>query len=162
MIDPTKDTERYHLGGRPPATSRKRPEEQPKSDVFERFQALSGAQRILFWVSIATLLGFVVERAWGVLTSPDNVGFWFVLLAIIGSIGTLTLLSMRLLKVPMMAPSVHARVVLLVAMLPAVGLLIELLSHFWAALMMVGAGAMAYVCVREFTRPAEEEDPPVA
>jgi len=130
---------------------------EPAPDTLERFQSLPTSEKVLFGAAVATLIAFLIEGGWTLLFRFGTLGGWFVTFALAGAAATFVLIALRTLQVPLFKPAVHARIVIALAMLPAIGLIIELLNHFWVALMLTGGGTMAWIAVRSFLTDDDEQ-----
>ena len=136
-----------------PATERLRqkpPEEQPRS-FFGRFMELPRWEQYTAAAALAGLLGWLGASGWTHLFAFGSPGGWFFTLTLLGTGSVLALSFYGTLD---RGSESRQRVLVTLAMLPAVGGAIELLQHFWTAVAFLAAGAMAYAAYK-LTRDRE-------
>ena len=109
-------------------------------NMAAEFKRLPKMEILLGAGALAVLLGFIFANLWSYLFKFT----WFPTLAFIGAIAALTLVILRVAGVEFMPAKSRAWLLLGVALLPALGILIDELRHFWGALMLAGALVMAY------------------
>ncbi|MHC4222435.1 MAG: hypothetical protein ACYSUN_00445, partial [Planctomycetota bacterium] len=112
------------------------PEEAPKRDLWAEFTRNPPAEKMLAVAALAVLLGFLFSRqSWSGLFH----GQWFLTLAFLGSIAVLILVGLDLFGITVMGPKLWVRVLLIAAVTPAIGFVIDQLLDPWYALMIAGA-----------------------
>jgi len=121
------------------------PEETPKRGLWAEFASNPPAEKMLAVAALAVLLGFLFSRqSWGGLFH----GEWFLTLAFLGSVAVIVLVGLDLVGVTVMNPKFRVRVLLIAAVLPAFGFVIDKLMDPWYALMIAGAVCMAYAAAK--------------
>ncbi|MHC4933756.1 MAG: hypothetical protein ACYTGV_16370 [Planctomycetota bacterium] len=120
------------------------PEEAPKRNLWAEFTRNPPAEKMLAVAAIAVLLGFLFSRqSWGGLFEE-----WFLTLAVLGSAAVIVLVGLDLFGMTVMSPKLRVRVLLIAAVLPALGFVIDKLMDPWYALMIAGAVFMAYAAAK--------------
>ena len=110
-------------------------------DLAKAFKALPAAEKMLAIAAIAVLLGFIIAGGFEVLFKA----IWFPTCAFIGSVLCLVIITMDLFGVKVLGHGLKMRVLILLAITPALGFIVDALSDFWAALMLAGSIMMLYV-----------------
>ena len=119
-------------------------EEAPKRDLWGEFTKNPPAEKMLAVAALAVVLGFLFSReGWSGLVQD-----WFLPLAILGSIVVIALVGLDLFGIVVMKPKIRIRVLLVAAVLPALGFVIDRLKEPWVALMIAGAVVMAYAAAK--------------
>ncbi|MEM8885407.1 MAG: hypothetical protein AAGD14_15175 [Planctomycetota bacterium] len=121
------------------------PEAAPPKSFFGRFLDLPRWEQYTAAAALACFLGWLGASGWDYLFRFKTMGGWFFTLTIIGAVAVLMLTVYGTLKPESES---RLRVTVTLAMLPALGGLIELLQHFWAAVAFVAAGGMAYAAYK--------------
>ncbi len=114
-----------------------------RPDVLASFFTLPPEERILAGSSLLALVAFGFARGWTLLFRFGETGGWFFTFALLGGGVTLALLAARRLYPGLLDHRSRDRAILIAALLPTTGLVIELLGQIWAAVMIVGALGMA-------------------
>jgi len=133
--------------------------------MLASFFTLPAEERFLAGSAILALIAFGFARGWTLLFRFGETGGWFFTLALIGAGLTLALLAARRLYPGLLEPRSHDRAILVAALLPCTGLLVELLGQVWAAILILGALGMARGAYRldrrdhVFTNAASRRDP---
>jgi len=136
-----------------PATERLRkepPKEEPAS-FFGRFMELPRWEQYTAAAALAGLLGWLGASGWTYLFGIGDPGGWFFTLTLLG---TTSVLALSFYGTIHRGSESRQRVLVTLAMLPAIGGVIELLQHFWTAVAFLAAGAMAYAAYK-LTRDRE-------
>ena len=119
-----------------------------KPSPVDGFKAMKNAEKILAVAAFATLVAFIFGKKWDLLFS----GGWFETCAFLGAIGVILLVSLHLFGVKLVDAKVRTYLLILCAVLPALGFVIDALTHLWHGLMLAGAVAMAYAGAKITTR----------
>ena len=119
----------------------------PKRDLVGEFKKLQSAEKVLGIAAACVLLGFVVANLW-----TDLFSNWFYACALLGSVGALVLTASETLEIKLLEPKMRTLVLLTCACLPALGFVIETLYNTWTAMMLAGAGAMAWAAIKIILR----------
>lgn len=122
-------------------------EKKPKRDLVGDFKKLASAEKILGISAAAVFIGFVVANLW-----VDVFGNWFYACALLGSFGTLLLIVTEMLEIKLLEARARMTVLLTCGFLPALGFVIETLYNTWTALMLAGAGVMAWTALKILLR----------
>ncbi len=112
-------------------------------DILASFFSLPSDERFLAGASLLALVAFGFARGWTLLFRFGETGGWFFTFLPIGAALTLGILAARRVVPRFLDPLSRDRALLVAALLPCTGLLVELLGQIWAAIMIVGALAMA-------------------
>jgi len=153
-----------HPGGRDPRLARdpgddKKAEDAPRNpDLVSRFLGLPRWEQYVGASALVCLLGWLGASGWSAFLSLGSPGGWFLTFALIGPVAVTFLIvagtgPARWIG---MSDSTRRRALVTFAALPAVGGAIELLQHFWAAVALIAAMAMAYSAYRLFTDNDDE------
>ena len=121
-------------------------------NLWESFRLLPAAEKLLAGACAGLVFGWLVTARWSLLFDFGTLGGWFATFSAFGAGFTLVLLFVKLLNIPWPKKSVHTRLLIVSALLPTLGLVVELLNNFWFAVMLTGALAMAYAAGRITTR----------
>ena len=118
------------------------------------FKALPAAEKILAISAVAVLLGFLFSPgSFGRLFKFSRYeGGWFNTLAFVGSVGCIIVICLGVFGVKLMGHGLKIRMLIGLAVLPALGFVIDELQEFWGALMLAGAVMMGYVAAKISTR----------
>ena len=122
----------------------------PKRDIVAEFRKNPLAEKILAAAALAVLIAFIVNNSWNLLFK-FNVQ-WFPTFAFLGSVLVLVLVGLDVFGVRVMDAKMRVRVLVLLAILPALGFVIDALKNFWFAVMLAGAFAMALAAAKITTR----------
>jgi len=130
-----------------PATERLRKgaPEGASTSFFARFMELPRWEQYTAAAALAGLLGWLGASGWSYLFGFGRPGGWFFTLTLLG---TASVLALSFYGTIHRASESRQRVLVTLAMLPAIGGAIELLQHFWTAVAFLAAGAMAYSAYR--------------
>lgn len=136
-----------------PATDRlnREPEKEAPTSFFGRFMDLPRWEQYTAAAALAGLLGWLGASGWTHLFAFNEFGGWFFTLTLVG---TGSVLALSFYGTIHRGSESRQRVLVTLAMLPAIGGAIELLQHFWTAVAFLAAGAMAYAAYR-LTRDRE-------
>ena len=110
-------------------------------NVGAEFKALPAAEKMLAIAASAALLGFILSDQWSFLF---KVG-WFTTCIFLGSVLCLVIIALDLFGVKFLGHGIKMKLLLLLAVLPAIGFVVDALKDFWYALMLAGMLVMAYV-----------------
>jgi len=153
-----------HQGGLPYGSTsgnKDKPKEESarKSKLVSRFLDLPRWEQYAGAAALVCLLGWLGASAWLSFLSLGSPGGWFFTFALIGPLGVVFLIgagtgSSRWIG---MSDQARQRALVTFAVLPAIGGAIELLQHFWAAVALVAALAMAYAAFRLVTDKTDEQ-----
>ena len=116
-----------------------------RSSFFGRFMELPRWEQYTAAAALAGLLGWLGASGWTHLFGIGDPGGWFFTLTLLG---TTSVLALSFYGTIHRASESRQRVLVTLAMLPAIGGAIELLQHFWTAVAFLAAGAMAYSAYR--------------
>ena len=123
---------------------------------FARFLDLPRWEQYCAAAAVICLLAWLGASGWTHLFSFGSQGGWFFTLSLIGSVSVIVL-SIVGTVTPHEAPidedtksTARERILITMAMLPALGGAIELLQHFWASVGLVAAAGMAFAAYRLF------------
>jgi hypothetical protein len=123
-------------------------EPRPERNLLEEFKRMPAADKLLAAASAAALLGFVILGNWGALFKDG----WFHTCAFLGSVGVLVLLGVELVGMKLLEGAARTYVLILLAILPVLGFVIDALHDFWRAVMLAGAIVMGFAGVKITTR----------
>lgn len=134
--------------------------EGAKPGFVARFLELPRWEQYLAASALVCLLGWLGASAWISFFELSRPGGWFFTFALIGSLAVamLTLAGAGPARWFGLSESSRKRAIITFAVLPAVGGAIELLQHFWAAVALVAAFAMAFAAIRLATDRSGSED----
>ena len=121
-------------------------------DPWDSFLRLPFAEKLLSGAAAAVAVGWLITAQWSRLFDFGNLGGWFATFAVIGAATTLVLLFVKVLDIPWLHRATHSRLLIVFALLPALGLAVELTLNFWTAVTLVGALVMAYAAGKITTR----------
>ena len=119
-----------------------------KPDPIAGFKAMKNAEKILAVAAFATLIAFIFGKKWNVLFQGD----WFETCAFLGAVGVILLVTLDLFGVKVVDAKVRTYLVILFAVLPALGFVIDALTQLWHGLLLAGSVAMAYAGAKITTR----------
>jgi len=127
---------------------------QPKVDVAAEFKKQPMVDKLLLVAAAVYLLAFIVENRWKALFKFGSQYYrpWEHTLGFVGALVVLALVVTKLLGVKLVDAKLHVKLLVLAAVLPAVGLAIEFLREFWQFLMLVAILTMAYAGAKISTR----------
>ena len=131
-------------------------EKKGERDLWAGLWSLDGAQKVLGAACGAVLIGVLFDRdlAWsGVFRT------WHGALAFAGAVGGLALIVLRALHVRVLPKAYEARAMMILALLPAGGLVIQALQNPWRFVMFAGVIGMAYAGLRLAGLLGDDEDP---
>ncbi|MCZ6574684.1 MAG: hypothetical protein O7C98_16145 [Planctomycetota bacterium] len=117
-------------------------------NVVAAFKALPAAEKMLAIAATAALLGFILSSQWDFLFKHT----WFPTCIFLGSVLCLAVIAMDLFGVKVLGHGLKMKLLLLLAVLPAIGFVVDALKNFWYALMLAGMFVMAYVGAKIGTR----------
>ena len=133
-------------GAPPPAPST--PANKP--DPVANFKAMATAEKMLAIAAAAALLGFIFSNGFKALFKYG----WFPTCAFLGSLAVLVLTGMELFGVKVMDAKMRVYALILAALLPLLGYLIDIFDRmrFWGAVTLAAAIVMAYASGKIVTR----------
>ena len=121
----------------------------PKKDVAAEIKNMPAAEKLLGLAAVIVLLSFIFLSAWSALFKYG----WFPTCSFLGSVGVIALIALELFGVKVMDAKMRLYLLIALAMLPAIGFIVDLLqSSFWRALMLAGGIAMGVAGARITTR----------
>lgn len=121
----------------------------PKKDLVAEFKNQPAAEKLLAVAAVVVLVAFIIHNGWNMLFKH----IWFPTCAFLSSVIVIALIVLDMLSVKIMEPKLRTYVLVLLAILPALGFVIDLLrSSFPMALMLAGAIAMGLAAVKITTR----------
>ncbi len=125
--------------------------------VAAEFKKQPLAEKIVGVAALAFLLAFTFDNRWSALFKfggpfSNFVQPWMHTLGFIGAIGVLFLVITRLFGVRLLPDKLHGRLLVLAAVMPALGMLIDELKNFWGFVMLAGLVLMAYAGAKITTR----------
>jgi hypothetical protein len=121
----------------------------PKKDVAAEIKQMPAAEKLLGLAAVVVLLSFIFLGPWHALFKYG----WFYTCAFLGSVGAIVLIATELFGIRLMNAKTRIYVLIGLAMLPALGFVVDLLqSSFWRALMLAGGIAMGVAGARITTR----------
>lgn len=126
-----------------------------KRDILAEFQKNPAAEKMLAVAALVVLLAFIFDNRWSWLFKFDSFygAAWFTTLAFLGSLLVIALVALDLFGVKVMEARLRLRILILLAMLPALGFIIDTLKGtVWGAVMLAGAVVMAYAAAKITTR----------
>jgi hypothetical protein len=119
-----------------------------KRDVVGEFKRQPMAEKILAVAAAAFLLAFIFDgTGWSILFKS-----WKATLAFFGCIGVLVLVVTSLLGIRLVAPKLYNWLLVIAAVLPALGLALDALRNFWYFVMLASILLMAYAGAKITTR----------
>jgi len=124
------------------------PTPAPKRDLVGEFKTMRPAEKMLAVAALAVLLAFIFTGHWEFLFKYS----WFPTCAFLGAVGVLALTGLDLFGVKFLGAKARNYVMILLAVLPAAGFVIDALSNFWRAVMLAGAIVMGFAAVKITTR----------
>ncbi len=127
----------------------------PQKDIGKAIAGMQMAEKILGASALLYLLGFIIDRPshWRVLFRFGSYGRpWMFTLGFVGAVGALVLIGTKLFGVKLVDAKLYIKLLILCAILPAVGLLIDSLSDFWGFAILLSTIAMAYAGAKITTR----------
>ena len=123
---------------------------------FARFLDLPRWEQYCAAAAVICLLAWLGASGWSHLFAFGSQGGWFFTLSLIGSVSVIVLSVVGTVTpheehVEEDTPgTARERILITLAMLPALGGAIELLQHFWASVALVAAAGMAFAAYRLF------------
>ena len=144
-----------HPGG-PPHNSKddRKAKDAPRNpDLVSRFLGLPRWEQYVGASALVCLLGWLGASGWSSFLSLGSPGGWFLTFALIGplAVAFLIVAGTGPARWIGMSDATRRRALVTFAALPAIGGAIELLQHFWAAVALIAAMAMAYSAYRLVT-----------
>ena len=121
-------------------------------DLWDSFLRLPFAEKLLSGAAAGVVAGWLITAQWSRLFDFGNLGGWFATFAAFGAGATIVLLFVKVLDIPWLKRATHSRLLIFFALLPALGLAVELTLNFWTAVTLIGALVMAYAAGRITTR----------
>lgn len=121
---------------------------KPERNLLEEFKRMPAADKMLAAAAAAALLGFVVEGSFDELFKFR----WFPTCVFLGSVGVLVMLGVEIFGFKLLEGPVRTYVLILLAVLPMLGFVVDALSNFWRAVMLAGAIVMGFAGVKITTR----------
>lgn len=127
---------------------------QPKVDVAGEFRKQPPVDKLLLVAAALYLLAFIVENRWKTLFQFGRAYYrpWEHTLGFVGALAVLVLVVTKLFGIKLVDAALRGKLLVLAAVLPAVGLAIEFLREFWQFLMLVAVLTMAYAGAKITTR----------
>ena len=125
-------------------------------DLWTSLWRLDGTQKVLGAACGAVLIGFLFDKN---LPWSAVFGTWHGVLAFAGAVGALALIVLRALHVRVLPKAHEARAMMILALLPAGGLVIQALQNPWGFVMFAGVIGMAYAGLRLAGLIGDDEDP---
>ncbi len=110
-------------------------------DVAAAFKALPAAEKMLAAAAVAVLLGFIISGGFDFLFKS----IWFPTCAFVGSVLCIVIIAMDLFGVKVLGHGLKMKILILLAITPAIGFIVDALANFWHALMLAGSIMMLYV-----------------
>jgi hypothetical protein len=121
----------------------------PKKDVAAEIKKMPAAEKLLGLAAVVVLLSFIIDGPWNALFKYR----WFPTCSFLGSVGVIALISVELFGVKLMDAKMRIYLLIVLAMLPAVGFVVDMLkNNFWQAVMLAGGIAMGVAGARITTR----------
>lgn len=135
-------------GGAPESTP-ETPPSAPKKDVAAEIKKMPAAEKLLGLAAVVVLLSFIFLGPWSALFKYG----WFYTCAFLGSVGVIALIATGLFGVKLMDAKMRLYLLIVLAMLPALGFVVDMLKgSFWRAVMLAGGIAMGVAGARITTR----------
>ncbi|MHC4957600.1 MAG: hypothetical protein ACYTGN_04430 [Planctomycetota bacterium] len=133
-----------------PVTSQAPPAAEPegRADPVGAFREMQLAEKILVAAALGVLVAFTFAGHWTRLFS----GRWFITCAAVGSVGTLVLAALDMFGMKPVKRPARTYLMVFLALVPALGFVIDRLIDFWDGMVLAGAVAMAYAAARITTR----------
>ena len=127
---------------------------QAKVDVAGEFKKQPFVDKLLLVAAAAYLLSFIVANRGKARSKCGSSEYlpWEHTLGFVGSIIVLALVVTKLFGVKLVDAKLHVRLLVVGAVMPAVGLAIDALSEFWSFLMLLCILVMAYAGAKITTR----------
>ncbi len=112
------------------------------------FKAMPMAEKIVAVAALLGLAGFLFGHGFSVLFKA-----WHATGLFLGTLGVLVLIGTKLFGVVLLAGGMHTKVVVLLALLPAVGMVIDAMNlSVWFFLMLIATFVMAYAAAKITSR----------
>jgi len=127
-----------------PATQGPGGPDKPKADPLANFKAMQASEKLLAVAALAVLLGFIFAGRWAQLFEVR----WFPTTAFLGSVLVLAAVALEMFGVRWLDAKMRIRVLIALAVLPALGFVVDMLNVFWEAVMLAGAVVMIVAAVR--------------
>jgi hypothetical protein len=133
-----------------PVTSQAPPAAEPKAkaDPVGAFKDMQTAEKILIAAALGVLVAFTFAGHWARLFS----GQWFITCAAVGSVGTLAFAALEMFGIKPVRRPARTYLIVFLALVPALGFIIDRLIDFWDGMVLAGAVAMAYAAAKITTR----------
>jgi hypothetical protein len=114
-------------------------------DLWGALWRLGGTEKVLAVACGAVLIGFLFDKSlsWGAVF-----GTWHGVMAFSGAIGAMALILLRALRIRLLPKAHEARALMILALLPAGGLVIQALQNPWGFVLFGGMIGMAYAGLR--------------
>ena len=135
-------------GSEAPPEPETRAKREPRPDFFTRFLDQPRWEQYAAAAATACLLGWLGASGWNYLYALGSPGGWFFTFTLIGSLTVIALAVAGTSRWMGMNEKTRRRTLAAFATLPALGGAIELLQHFWSAIAISAAVAMAYAAIR--------------
>ena len=113
-----------------------------KKDVVAGFKEMGKAEKLVAVGAAGFVLAFVVGNSWKLLFRFSE--GWAPTLGFVGALGVLVLVITRLLGIKLVDAKLGAKLLVLAAVLPALGWVIDELRNFWYFLALVSMAVMAF------------------
>ena len=117
-----------------------------KKDLVAGFKEMGKAEKLVAMGAAGFVLAFVVGKSWSSLFR-FSLG-WAPTLGFIGAVAVLVLVISRLLGIKLVDAKLGAKLLVLAAVLPALGWVIDTLQNFWYFLALVSMAVMAFGALR--------------
>jgi len=123
----------------PPESS---PSTGSKPDPVANLKAMPMAEKLLLSAALAGLIAFIIKGGFKVLFKY----VWFPTCLFLGSLGVIVLIALALFGIKFMDAKMRNYLLILLAVIPALGFVIDQLSmlRFWDVVMVAAAIVMAY------------------
>jgi len=123
-----------------------------KTDVVAAVKGMHFLEKLLLVSAVVYLLAFIFDNRWRTLFKFGTRYYqpWMFTFGFIGSLGALALIGTKLFGVKLVDDKLFTKLLILCAVLPALGLVIQLLTGgtFWYVVMLLVTVAMAYAGVK--------------
>lgn len=121
---------------------------QKKTDPVAGFKKMQTAEKMLAIAAAVTLIAFIIQGKWSFLFAY----IWFPTCAFLGSILVIVLVALELFGVKLFDAKTRIYILILCAILPALGFVVDALRDFWSGVMLAGAIVMGYAAAKITTR----------
>ena len=113
----------------------------------DAFGSMPRAEKMLAAAAAGVLVGFLFSREWDLLFAD-----WFMTCALIGSAAVLALIIVDLFGIRFMDAKLRTWIIIILALIPAAGFVIDKILKPWTAVMLAGAIVMGLAAVKITTR----------